>query len=198
MPNNKKSYRDDNKKIIDRSTTIVNPKNALVVKSEDIQIFDDRIAKYLKLQNELRKVMSNDLKDKEALLDDMLDAIFKLTNGPFITLINIITLGIVPIKNHLKRKKLRIIIESVLKKIFDPFLGWYTMKDDDVIMICDYTGGEDYFTKYDRKAIYIAVITKLEVGVLRDKCIELGLGEFVQEKLIDIRDNFLKFKQEKL
>lgn len=198
MSNNKKSFRDDDKKIIDRSTTIANPKNALAAKSEDIQILDDRIVKYLKLQNELRKVMSNDLMDKEALLDDMLDAIFKLTNGPFTPLINIITLGIVPIKNHRKRKKLRIVIESVLKKIFDLYLGWYTMEDDDVKMICEYAGGEDYFTKYDRKAIYTAVITELQVGALRDKCIELGFGDFVKEKIIDIKNNFFEFKRKEL
>jgi len=198
MPNNKKSFRDDNNKIIDRSTTIANPKNDLAVKSDDIQILDDRIAKYFKLQNEIRKVMSDDLTDKDALIDDAVNAIFKLTNGSSTTLINIVTFGIVPIMNHRKRKKLRKVIETILKKIFDLYLDWYAMDDYDVKMICDFIGGKGYFTTDDRRAIYIAVIQKLEVGVLRDKCIELGIGEFVQEKVIEIRNNFLQFKDKEL
>ena len=197
MPNNsKESYRGDNKRLTDRITPIAKPKNALAVKSEDIQILDDRIAKYFKLQNEIRKVISPDSTDKDALIDDVVDAIFKLTGSP--TWMNIVTLGIVPIMNHRKRTKLRKVIETILKKIFDPFLGWYVMDDDDVKMICDYIGGKDYFTTEDRRAIYIAVIQKLEVGALRDKCIELGIVKFVQEKVIDIRNNFLGFKAKEL
>jgi len=197
MPNNsKESYRGDNKRLTDRIMPIAKPKNALAVKSEDIQILDDRIAIYFELQNEIRKVISPDSTDKDALIDDVVDAIFKLTGSP--SWMNIVTLGIVPIMNHRKRIKLRKVIETILKKIFDPFLGWYVMDDDDVKMICDYIGGKDYFTTEDRRAIYIAVIQKLEVGALRDKCIELGIVEFVQEKVIDIRNNFLGFKAKEL
>jgi len=95
LNNSKESYKGDNKKLIDRITTIAKPKNALAGKSEDIQSLDDRIAKYIKLQNEIRKVVSDDLTDKDALIDDVIDAIFKLTGGPSTTLINIVTLGIV-------------------------------------------------------------------------------------------------------
>lgn len=197
MPNNSKElFKDNNKESTDRITPIDKLKGALAVKSEDIQILDDRMAKYLKLQDEIREAITADSTDKDVLIDDVVDAVFKITRYP--TWINVVTLGIVPIMNHRKRTKLRKVIESILKKIFDPFLGWYVMDYDDVKLICDDVGGKDYFTTQDHRAIYIAVIQKLEVGPLRDKCIKLGIVKFVQEKVIDIRNNFLTFKTREL
>lgn len=161
-------------------------------KSEDIQILDRRILKYLQLQSEVRNVISANVKDKDDLVNDIVDAIFNLNVSP--TWWNFITLGIVPIKNHLKRKKIRKVIENILYKIFDITLGWYAMDYEDLKETCDYIGGKDYFSTEDHKAIYIAVIHKLKQGPIRDKCIQLGLANFVNEKLIDIRNNYLLFK----
>lgn len=170
------------------------PTNKKSFKSDDIQILDDGMVKYFKLQNEIRRVMSDNLTDNDAWIDDVVNAIFKLPSGFSTTLINIVTLGVVPIMNHRKRKKLRKVIEAILKKIFDLYLGWYTMDDYDVKMICDSIGGKGYFSIYDRRAIYTAVIQTLEVGALRDKCIKLGICEFVDKKLIGIKNNFVQFK----
>lgn len=165
-------------------------------KSEDIQIFDDKIAKYLEFQNEIKEVISANTTDREALIDDIVNAISKLSGTP--TWQNFLTVGIVPIKNYLKRKKLRKVIETLLKKIFDVTLGWYAMDYEDLKETCDYIGGKDYFSREDHRHIYIAVIQKLKVGPIRDKCIQLGIVNFVNEKLVDVRDNFLKFKMMEL
>jgi len=168
--------------------------------SEDIRIFDDKIAKYLEFQNEIREVISANTTDREALINDIVNAISKLSGTPtwWNFIINFITIGIVPIKNYLKRKKLRKVIEILLKKIFDVTLGWYAMDYEDLKETCDYIGGKDYFSREDHRHIYIAVIQKLKVGPIRDKCIQLGIVNFVNEKLVDIRDNFLKFKMMEL
>lgn len=42
------------------------------------------------------------------------------------------------------------------------------------------------------------MIQKLREGPIRDKCIRLGIIGFVNEKLIDIRSNFLEFKAKEL
>ena len=164
--------------------------------SEDIQIFDDKIAKYFQFQKEIREVINTNTMDREALINDVVDAIFKLSGIP--SWQNFLTMGIVPIKNYFKRKKLRRVIETILKKIFDITLGWYTMDYEDLKETCDYIGGKDYFSREDHRYIYIAVIQKLKVGPIRDRCIQLGIVDFVNEKLIDIRNNFLKFKMMEL
>ena len=163
-----------------------------IAKSEDIQILDDKIAKYLEFQDKIREVISSNKIDTDALVNDIVEAISKLSGSPF--WLNLVTLGIVPIKNYFKRKKLKKVIETILRKIFDVTLGWYAMDYEDLKETCDYIGGKDYFSREDHRLIYIAVIQKLKEGPIRDRCIELGIINFVNEKLIDIRDNFLKFK----
>ena len=165
-------------------------------KSEDIQILDTKIEKYLKFQNKIREVITTNTTDKDAWINDIVDAISKLSGS--LTWLNLVTLGIVPIKNHLKRKKLRKLIETILRKIFDVTLGWYAMDYQDLKETCDYVGGRDYFSREDHRHIYIAVIQKLKEGPIRDKCIELAIISFVNEKLADIRDNFLDFKTKEL
>ncbi len=161
-------------------------------KSEDIQILDNKVAKYLEFQEKIREVISTNATDKDALVNDVVDAISRLSGSP--TWWNILTLGIAPIRNHLKRKKLRKVIETILRKVFDVTLGWYVMDYEDLKETCDCVGGRDYFSREDHRHIYIAVIQKIKEGYIRDKCIELGIISFVNEKLIDIRSNFLKFK----
>lgn len=162
------------------------------IDSEDIQILDSKIVKYLEFQNKIREVISTNTTDKDALINDVVDAISKLSGSP--TWLNLVTLGIIPIKNHLKHKKLMMVIETILRKIFDVTLGWYAMDYADLKETCDYIGGRDYFSREDHRYIYTAVTQKLKDGLIRDKCIKLGIINFVNEKLIDIRNNFLKFK----
>jgi hypothetical protein len=164
--------------------------------SEDIQILDNKTAKYLEFQDKIREVISANTIDRDVFVSDVVDAISKLSGSQ--TLWNILSLGIVPIKNHLKRKRLRKTMETILRKIFDITLGWYVMDYEDLKETCDYVGGRDYFSREDHRHIYIAVIQKLKDGLIRDKCIELGIISFVNEKLADIRDNFLKFKAKEL
>ena len=185
MPN---SHENSTKNDVKEVTT--------AIESEDIQIIDDKVVKYLDLQNKIRGVIRADATDKNALIDDIVDAISKLDASS--NWMNILTLGIVPYKNHRKRKKLRKVIENILTKVFDVTLGWYAMDYDDLKETCDYVGGRDYFRREDHRHIYIAVIQKLKEGPLRDKCIELGLITFVNEKLIDIRDHYLEFKTKEL
>lgn len=166
------------------------------MRSEDIQIFDDRINKYLQLQNKIREVIKDDSDDKDAIINDVVDAISKLNKSS--TLLNVVSLGIIPIKNYYKRKKLKKVIENILKKIFDITLGWYVMDYEDIKETCDYIGGKGYFSPEDHRHIYIAVRQRLKEGPIRDKCIQLGIWQFVNEKLVDIRNIFLKFKETEL
>lgn len=161
-------------------------------KSEDIQILDNKIVKYLEFQNKIREAINTNTTDKDALVNDIVDTISKLSGSP--TWLDFFTLGIVPIKNHLKRKKLRKVIETILRKIFDVTLGWYAMDYEDLKETCDCIGGRDYFSREDHRHIYIAVIQKLREGPIRDRCVELGIINFVNEKLSDIRNNLLSFK----
>lgn len=165
-------------------------------KSEDIQILDSKIEKYLKFQNKIRQTISTNARNKDAWVNDIVDAISKLSGS--LTWLNLVSLGIVPIKNYFKRKKLRKVIETILRKIFDVTLEWYAMDYQDLKETCDYIGGRDYFSREDHRHIYIAVIQKLKEGLIRDKCIELGIISFANEKLTDIRDNFLEFKTKEL
>lgn len=167
------------------------------LKSEDIQILESKIQKYLGFQSTIKEVIiTSNPENKDTLINDVVDAISKLSPSP--TIHNIVTLGIVPIRNHFKRKKLRKVIEIILTKIFDVTLGWYAMDYEDLKETCDYIGGRDYFSLEDQRHIYVAVQQKLKGGPIRDKCIKLGIIDFVNEKLIDIKDNFLKFKVKEL
>jgi len=166
------------------------------VNSEDIQILDSKITKYLEFKNKIREIISSNTTSRDALVNDVVDAISKLSGSP--TWLNLVTLGIIPIKNCLKRKKLRKVIETILRKIFDVTLGWYAMDYADLKETCDYIGGKDYFSQEDHRHIYLVVIQKLKEGPIRDKCIELGIINFVNVKLVDIRNNFLKFKATEL
>ena len=168
--------------------------------SEDITIIDDRISKYLELQNEIREVISADENDRDALIEDVVDAFFKL-RGALTVLdigLGIATVGIIPLKNHFKRKKLKKVIDNILGKIFDVTLGWYAMDYEDIKETCDFYGGKSFFTPSDHRYIYTAVIQKLKAGPIRDKCIRLKIVGFVNEKLIDIRNNFMEFKKNNL
>ncbi len=173
---------------------------APAIPSEDITIIDDRISKYLKLQNEIRKVISADENDRDAFIEDVVDAFFKLSGSSTVLDIglSIATVGIIPLKNHFKRKKLKKVIDNILGKVFDVTLGWYAMDYDDVKETCDFYGGNGFFTPSDHRHIYTAVIQKLKRGPIRDKCIRLNIVVFVNEKLIDIRNNFMEFKKNNL
>ncbi len=169
-------------------------------KSEDIQNIDSKIVKYLEFQNEIRKVISTSTASKDALVNDVVEAISKLSRSPTLLnlMLNLITLGIIPIRNYLKRKKLIKVIKSILEKIFNVTLGWYVMDYEDLKETCDYIGGKGYFSREDHRHIYIAVIQKLKEGPIRDKCIDPRIIDFVNEKLIYIRSNFLDFKMKEL
>ena len=173
---------------------------ALITSSEDITIIDDRISKYLKLQDEIKKVISAGEKDRDALIEDVVNAFFKLRGSltVFDIGLGVATVGIIPLQNHLKRKKLKKVIDNILGKIFDVTLGWYAMDYDDVKETCDFYGGKDSFTSSDHRYIYTAVIQKLKAGPIRDKCIRLKIVVFVNEKLIDIRNNLMEFKKNNL
>ena len=148
------------------------------------------------MQNDIRSVITDDGADKDALIDDIVDAACRINASP--TWINILTIGVVPYRNHRKRKKLRKVVETILTKIFDVTLGWYDMDYEDVKMVCDHVGGMNYFGKQDHRAMYVAVIQRLEMGPIRDKCTRLGIIKFVQVKIIDIRNNYLEFKTREL
>ena len=193
----KLSNDDDTNDLSSRDGPVANSERAaLAIKSEDIQILDNRITKYFILQDQIREVIRDDSPDKDALINDIVDTISKLSGSPI--LLNIVSFGIVPVRNHLKRKKLRKVIENILKKIFDITLGWYVMDYEDVRETCAYIGGKGYFGPEDHRHIYIAVRQRLMEGPIRDKCIKLRIWEFVNEKLIDIRNNFLRFKATEL
>lgn len=190
MPNNKSNNIVNNSELIPAS--LYSSK-----KSEDILILDDRPAKYLQFQNKIREVIKDDSDDKDALINDVVDTIVKLSQSP--SYLNVLSFGIIAYKNRLKRNKLRKVIENILKKIFDITLDWYVMDYDDVKETCDYIGAKKgYFCTEDHRHIYIAVSQRLKEGPIRDKCIQLGIWQFVNEKLIDIRNNFLKFKKSEL
>ena len=157
---------------------------------------DRRIDKYLAVCNEIRQVIISNPTNKDELIDDVVDAISNLARSP--TWLHYATFGISLYKNYLKRQKLKKVIESILRKIFDVTLGWYVMDYQDVKNTCDYIGGRDYFSRESHRHIYIAVIQKLKDGPIRDKCIELGVVCFVNEKLVDIRNNWLTFKSTEL
>jgi len=163
--------------------------------SEDIQIIDSKIVKYLVIKDKIREVIDTDTTDKDAWVSDIIDAFSRLSNSPTLLnlILSLITLGIVPIKNYIKRKKLRKVIENILKKIFDVTLG-YAMDYKDLQQTCANIGGKDYFSKEDHRNIYIAVIQKLKQGPIRDRCFKLSIVNFVNEKLTDIGNNFLWFR----
>jgi hypothetical protein len=165
-------------------------------RSEDIQSLDDRVAKYLRFQHEIRMAISINESGGDALVDDVVDAICKLINSP--TWQDIITLGITAAKKYLKRRKLRKVVEIILHKLFDITLGWYVMDYEDLKETCDFVGGKDYFSREEHRAIYTAVVQKLRAGPIRDKCIELGIVGFVNEKSVDVKNNFLEFKAREL
>ena len=193
----KASSNGNNSQPIDRCVPLAKSESvASAIKSEDIEILEQRRTKYLEFQNQIRKVISADATEKDALINDVVDAVLELGKSP--TWMKILSLGILLIKNRLNRKKLRKVVENILEKIFDIYLDWYTMDYEDLKETCDYIGGKDYFSREDHRHIYVAVKQKLKHGPIRDKCVELGVVEFVNEKLIDIRDNLLKFKMTEL
>jgi hypothetical protein len=155
-----------------------------------------RIERYLQQQKEIRDIIQSDSSSKDEYIDDIICFFENLSKSP--AWINIITFGIIPVKKYFKRKKMKKVIENLLIKIFDISLGWYAMDYEDLRETCNVIGGRDYFNRDDHRHIYISVREKLRVGPIRGKCIELGIVNYLNEKITDIYDNFLKFKSSEL
>ena len=91
-------------------------------------------------------------------------------------------------KNKRKRETLKKICNSILKQIFDPSRE-YKMRIADVRGICEAIGGtfaqEFNMRTYER--LYDIIIQKLSEGSLREKCNDLEIEEYVEEKIADIK-----------
>lgn len=161
-------------------------------KSEDVGILDSRSTKYVKFQSEIRKVILEEGADLSGYVEGVVDHFFRIENTPWWSIL--ISVGGVAIKNYLRRRKLRSVIENILRKTFDVTLDWYVMDYEDLRRTCDYLAGKDYFTREDHGQIYGAVIQKLMQGPVRDKCVQLGIVDFLNDKLADIRESYREFR----
>ena len=180
--------------------TSVNLSSEIVTirQSEDIESVIDKNRLYLAKQSEIRKIISNHESSEDEIILEIVDAISKVKVDSPSIIIDILTIGINYFKRKQKEKKFKRVVEILLKKLFDVTLNWYTIDFQDLKETCDYIGGKGYFTSDDYRAIYIAIIQKLTQGMLRDKCIEMGLTDFINEKLVDIRSNYIEFKGREL
>jgi hypothetical protein len=164
--------------------------------SEDIQILEDRKSKYLAFQDKIKAIIRVNESKKNLVIEDIVNAVLQLGTGTP-NYLKILTLGFNLILKHLKRKKLKKVIENVLEKIFDVSLD-YSVDYEDLKWTCDFIGGEGYFNRVDHRAIYIAIIQKLKSGPIREECLKNGIVSFINDKLIDINNNFFKFRTNEL
>jgi hypothetical protein len=159
--------------------------------SEDIQSLDEEWKKYLKFRDKINKVIKNNKKDKDAIVEDVVNAALEIVKDP--GYLKFITLGGSLIPAYFKRNKLRKVIESILEKVFDVSLP-YAVDYKDLKMTCDNIGGKFYFNSDDHDAIYKAVIQKLMQGPIRNVCLKNEIIDYVNYKLAKINSSYTDFK----
>ena len=160
--------------------------------SEDIQVLNEKFNRYLERQQEIREVIYKGNKINDEIVKDVVHAIFNLAEQP--SWFNFVGKVKTIVVNFMKCKKLKKVIENILGKIFELSHIWYTMDYKDLKETCVIVGGYDFFNTNDHNYIYKAVRQQLKFGPIRDKCVKLGLEKFLNAKLEDINDNYLKFK----
>lgn len=155
--------------------------------SEDLKSLDERWSKYLEFREKIRTIIRNGDKNKDAILEDVVEAAIQIGKSP--GYLTFLMTPITYIPKYFKRKKLKKVIERILEKIFDASLLGYSADHKDMMMICNTIGGDNCFNLKDHRYIYEAIIQKLEQGPIRDECVKLGFVSYIDEKLIDIREN---------
>jgi hypothetical protein len=174
----------------------VNSEITIQTTSEDIQIIDDNLNKYLVFKDEIRNIIRDSNQINKKIIENTVDGFINLLEKPGLT--NIFPFVKKSWFYYKKSQKLKCVIENLLDKIFDVTLGWYIMDYMDLKDTCDCYGGKDFFSRDDHRHIYISIIQQLKRGPIRDKCIQMNIENFINDKIRDINDNYLEFKQREL
>ncbi|KAF5423350.1 MAG: hypothetical protein C5S45_01045 [Candidatus Methanocomedens sp.] len=145
---------------------------------------------FVEVREEILIVIRNKIEPKDKFLDEIIDAILdadpSVPTGIDAFVRNVLSCGKVYLKKKHKKELLRNVVISLLEQIFDPALE-FKMNPKDILHAFEANGigRENIFLKQISQ-IYIKILHKIRVGVLRDLTYEQQLQLYVKMKINEI------------
>ena len=138
-------------------------------------------------RQEIIEIINEGGSEIKEVIDDAVKMLMELDSIPGI--VGVIKKTTELWKNKRKREVLKDICNSILREIFDPAKE-YKMCIADIKRTCEAKGGTfvqelNNTRVYER--LYDIIIQKLSDGPLREKCNDIGLIDYVNIKIVDIK-----------